>query len=267
MSKQAGAGESSAPFLGYNPQSYPMEITVRLFATLKDRAGSDRISVHFDGEEITVEQLQTAVAAAYPVLAPALDSALVAVNRAFALPTATITAGDEVALFPPVSGGAWPHPTYFAVSPDPVDIEAIHRQLAEPDVGAIITFTGFVRGQTQRDGLPPETIHLEYEAYQAMAEERLGQIALEIWERWPLVKGVAIVQRTGRLEVGDTTTFVACAAGHRDQGAFEAARYGIDRLKEIVPVWKKEVGADKSVWVEGDYRPTADDNRPDLADH
>ncbi len=243
-----------------------MELTIRLFATLKDRAGSDHITVQVDGEETTVEQLQAAVATTHPVLAPALDSALVAVNRAFALPTTTIRAGDEVALFPPVSGGAWPHPTYFAVSPDPVDMEAIHQQLAEPDVGAIITFTGFVRGQTQRDGLPPETVHLEYEAYQAMAEERLGQIALEIWERWPLVKGVAIVQRTGRLEVGDTTTFVACAAGHRDQGAFEAARYGIDRLKEIVPVWKKEIGADKSVWVEGDYRPTAADNRPDTVD-
>ena len=76
-----------------------------------------------------------------------------------------------------------------------------------------------------------------------------------------MVKGVAIVQRIGRLGVGDATTLVACAAGHRDQGAFEAARYGIDRLKEIVPVWKKEIGEDKSVWVEGSYTPTTADNR------
>ena len=75
-----------------------------------------------------------------------------------------------------------------------------------------------------------------------------------------MVKGVAIVQRIGKLSIGETTTLVAVAAGHRDQGAFEAARYGIDRLKEIVPVWKKEVGQDQSVWIEGDYRPTETDN-------
>ena len=88
----------------------------------------------------------------------------------------------------------------------------------------------------------------------------MRQIALEIWERWPLVKGIAIVQQLGKLTVGDHTTFVACASGHRDQGVFDAARYGIDRLKEIVPVWKKEVGPDESVWVEGHYHPTVEDN-------
>jgi molybdopterin synthase catalytic subunit len=117
-----------------------------------------------------------------------------------------------------------------------------------------------VRGQTQRDGLPPETLRLEYEAYEAMATEKMAQIAREIWARWPLVRGVALVQRLGSLAVGDVTTFVACAGRHRDEGVFEAARYGIDRLKEIVPVWKKEIGADRSVWVEGHYRPTPDDN-------
>ena len=117
-----------------------------------------------------------------------------------------------------------------------------------------------MRGQTQRDGLPTATIQLNYEAYEEMAHEKMSQIAHEIWAQWPLVRGIAIVQRIGRLEVGEPTTLVACAAGHRDQGAFEAARYGIDRLKEIVPVWKQEVGADHSVWVEGDYRPTTADN-------
>ncbi len=152
-------------------------------------------------------------------------------------------------------------PTYFALTEATPDLNEIHERLTRPDVGAIITFRGSVRGETQRDGLPPKTLHLEYEAYEEMAHERMAQIAHEIWERWPDVKGVAIVQRIGRLSIGDLTTLVACAAGHRDQGAFEAARYGIDRLKEIVPVWKKEIGDDKSVWVEGDYRPTGDDNQ------
>ena len=246
-----------------------MEIEIRLFATLKDRAGSDRIRVTLPGDPTTVAMLLEAVGADYPALAPALRSALVAVNRAFAGAETPVGAGDEVALFPPVSGGQSPpppgesaltRPTYFAVTDAPLDVEAIHARLSGPEIGAVVSFTGFVRGRTQRDGLPPETLHLDYEAYESMAEEKMGQIAREIWARWPEVRGVALVQRLGRLDVGQTTTFVACAGAHRDVGVFEAARYGIDRLKEIVPVWKKEVGADRTVWIEGHYRPTENDN-------
>jgi MoaE-MoaD fusion protein len=186
----------------------------------------------------------------------------VAVNKAYAGDDTPITAADEVAIFPPVSGGSgeWPYPTYFAITHEEIDLNAIHAALTQPDVGAIVSFTGHVRGETDRDGLPANTLYLEYEAYEAMATQKMVQVAQEIWQKWPLVKGVAVVQRIGRLEVGEVTTFVACAAGHRDQGAFEAARYGIDRLKQIVPVWKKEVGSDHSLWVEGDYRPTQADN-------
>lgn len=152
-------------------------------------------------------------------------------------------------------------PTYFALEKSDPDLNVIHDALRRPDVGAIITFAGSVRGETDREGLPTTTVQLEYEAYEEMALERMAQIAEEIWEKWPLVMGVAIVQRIGTLSVGEATTLVACAAAHRDQGAFEACRYGIDRLKEIVPVWKKESGSDESVWVEGDYVPTGEDNR------
>lgn len=242
-----------------------MELDIRLFATLKDRAGADRIRVALAGDAPDVQTLLAAISADYPALAPALPTALVAINRAFAASETIIHPGDEVAIFPPVSGGeadAFPHPTYFAVTEESLDVDAIHARLLSPEVGAIVTFTGFVRGRTRRDGLPPETMHLEYEAYEAMAEERMAQIAREIWARWPDVRGVALVQRIGRLDIGSLTTFVACAGAHRDQGVFDAARYGIDRLKEIVPVWKKEVGGDRSVWVEGHYRPTEADNLP-----
>ena len=241
-----------------------MEIEIRLFATLKDRAQSDRIRVVLPADPTTVAALLDAVGADYPVLAPALRSALVAVNHAFAGLDTPVGAADEVALFPPVSGGAPEamdsYPTYFAVTNAPLDIEAIHARLTGPEIGAVVSFTGFVRGRTQRDGLPPETLHLDYEAYESMAVEKMTQIAREIWARWPEVRGVALVQRLGRLDVGENTTFVACAGAHRDVGVFEAARYGIDRLKEIVPVWKKEVSADRSVWIEGHYRPTPADN-------
>jgi molybdopterin synthase catalytic subunit len=242
-----------------------MDIEVRLFASLKDRAGQARVRVSV-AEPATVQTVTAALADAYPALAPALPVALVAVNQDFAFPQTAVAAGDEIALFPPVSGGAstttdLPYPTYFAVDAKEPDVRAITRRLTEPEVGAIVFFHGTVRGATDRHGLPDKTLYLEYEAYTAMALRKMEQIAHEIWDAWPLVRGVAIVQRIGKLAVGDTTTFVACASGHRDQGAFEAARYGIDRLKEIVPVWKKEMGEDKSVWVEGTYRPTAEDRQ------
>ncbi len=104
-----------------------------------------------------------------------------------------------------------------------------------------------------------ETERLEYEAYEPMALAKMQQVAREIREQYPLVQGIAIVQRVGVLEVGQNTILIACSSGHRDQGCFEAARYGIDRLKEIVPVWKKEVRADGSAWVEGHYVPQPDD--------
>jgi molybdopterin synthase catalytic subunit len=238
-----------------------MEVEIRLFATLKDRAGQGRVRIALS-EPATVESLTQALATAYPALAPALPVALVAVNKAYAGATMAIRPGDEVAIFPPVSGGSddSPWPTYFAITTDQPDLSAIVAHLTRPDVGAVVTFTGSVRGETDRQGMPPETLYLEYEAYSAMAKAKMAQIAREIWQKWPTVKGVAIVQRIGRLQIGELTTLVACAAAHRDQGVFDAARYGIDRLKEIVPVWKKEVGADHSEWVEGHYRPTESDN-------
>lgn len=238
-----------------------MELKIKLFATLKDQAGQETIQVNVT-PPVTVQSLLTAIETAYPALKSSLPTTLVAVNKAFAFPQTEIEEGAEIALFPPVSGGSepLPHPTYFAITTDHIDQNAIHRLLAQPDVGAVVAFTGSVRGETRRDGLPPQTTYLEYEAYSEMAENKMAQIAREIWQTWPQVKGIAIVQRIGKLDIGEVTTFVACASGHRDQGVFDAARYGIDRLKEIVPVWKKEVGPDKSIWVEGHYQPDESDN-------
>jgi molybdopterin synthase catalytic subunit len=238
-----------------------MELEIKLFATLKDRAGQNSILIDMPAPA-TVQSLLSAIAIAYPALQPSLPTTLVSVNKTFAFPDTEIKAGDELALFPPVSGGSesFIYPTYFAITTSDIDLNAIHQTLTQQDVGAVVSFTGSVRGETQRTGLPPQTQYLEYEAYAEMAELKMAQIAQEIWQKWPLVKGIAIVQRIGKLEIGEITTYVACASGHRDQGVFDAARYGIDRLKEIVPVWKKEIGQDKSIWVEGHYQPTETDN-------
>lgn len=237
-----------------------LDFEIRLFATLKDRVGKDKVVVSVPSPA-TVYTLLAETADRFPQLAPALPTVLVSVNKAYASKETNLKQGDEVALFPPVSGGEdLPHPTFFAITEEDVDLNAIRDSIGGPDIGAVVTFSGSVRGETNREGLPPATLYLEYEAYEEMATLKMAQIAHEIWQHWPLVKGVAIVQRIGKLDIGQTTTIVACASAHRDQGVFEAARYGIDRLKQIVPVWKKEVGEDHSLWVEGDYRPTEADN-------
>lgn len=146
-------------------------------------------------------------------------------------------------------------PTIFAITEDELDMNDLVGRVTLPSSGAACVFSGMVRGETQRESYPSKTEYLEYEAYIPMAEAKLRQVAEEIRQRWPMVEGIAIVQRIGRLEPGTTTVVVACTAAHRDTGVFEAARYGIDRLKEIVPVWKKEVGPGGETWLEGDYTP------------
>lgn len=146
------------------------------------------------------------------------------------------------------------HPTIVSIQDEGFDLNELTDRLLTPEAGAVCIFTGVVRGLTKRDD-PQRTEYLEYQAYQPMGEEKLRQIAAEIRERWPTVMGVALVQRTGRLLPQQPTVAIICTAGHRDTGVFEAARYGIDRLKEIVPVWKKEVTPEGEEWVEGDYKP------------
>ncbi len=121
-----------------------------------------------------------------------------------------------------------------------------------------------VRGATSRPGHQKQTVRLEYEAYEPMALAKMKQVADEIRVKWPLVQGIAIAQRIGVLSVGQNTVLIACSSGHRDDGCFEAARYGIDRLKEIVPVWKKEIGAEGETWIEGNYTPTEVDRADSL---
>ena len=150
-------------------------------------------------------------------------------------------------------------PTIIVISSKPLSLDQLIEKITTSSTGAVCSFTGVVRAKTDREGLPDETRYLEYEAYISMAEAKMDQIADEIRDRWPSVQGIAIVQRIGRIYPRTPTVLIACSASHRDTGAFEAARYGIDRLKEIVPIWKKEVSPDGEVWIEGDYQPTEND--------
>ncbi|MCX6037540.1 MAG: molybdenum cofactor biosynthesis protein MoaE [Chloroflexi bacterium] len=145
-------------------------------------------------------------------------------------------------------------PTIIFLTESELDLDALLGRITLPTTGAAAIFTGMVRGQTSR-GDAHETAYLDYEAYQPMAETKMRQVADEIRQKWPTIAGIAIVQRIGRLYPGTPTTLIACTSAHRNTGVFEAARYGIDRLKEIVPVWKKEIGPQGEEWVEGHYRP------------
>ena len=145
-------------------------------------------------------------------------------------------------------------PTIYSITEDEIDLDALLAAITLESTGAAAIFTGMVRGVTRRDD-PHETVYLEYESYVPMAEAKMKQVADEIRAKWPVIEGIAIVQRIGKLYPKTPTVLIACTAAHRDTGVFDAARYGIDRLKEIVPVWKKEVGPNGEEWVEGDYIP------------
>jgi molybdopterin synthase catalytic subunit len=146
------------------------------------------------------------------------------------------------------------YPTIFSITEDEINLNELLAQITLPSTGAAAIFTGMVRGETAR-GDWHETQYLEYEAYTPMAEAKMKQVADEIRAKWSSIEGIAIVQRIGKHYPKTPTVLIACTAAHRDTGVFDAARYGIDRLKEIVPVWKKEVSPDGQFWVEGDYIP------------
>lgn len=238
-----------------------MNITVLLFATLKEHAGTARLGLTLPADAASLQDVRAALTGAQPALAPHLATAVAAINQDFAFDDSPVRDGDEVAFFPPVSGGEPVWPEVCRLAGEPISLDELTRAVTSPETGAVCIFSGAVRGET-RAGDNMQSIHtawLEYEAYEPMALAKMRQVVAEIRERWPLVQGVAVVQRVGRLEVSEPTVLIACAAAHRDQGCFEAARYGIDRLKQIVPVWKKEVGPDGTYWVEGDYHPAPDD--------
>ena len=229
------------------PGSCMNKVTIAFFASLKELAGMPKVELELP-DDVCIADLKTHLVDRFPAMQFAMPTALFAVNHEYATDDVPIPVGAEVAVFPPVAGGG-DYPTVCAIIQDALDLDSLLAQITLPTTGAACCFTGMVRARTNRPE-SFETHHLEYEAYQPMAEAKMNQIAQEMRQRWPAVEGIAIVQRIGRLEPGTPTVVVGCTAAHRDSGVFEAARYGIDRLKQIAPIWKKEVGPDGSAWVE-----------------
>jgi len=233
-----------------------MQLAVKLYATLKDRAKTNQVTVEL-ADGATIGMLRQKLAADYPALASTLPRCLAAINQEFADDAAAIHPGDQVAFFPPVSGGSIPPtlPTFARITPDAIDLHEVVQSLTLSTTGAVVMFTGAVRGAEP----DRQVTHLLYEAYLPMAETKLRQVADEMRAQFPQIEGIALIQRVGRLPMGEVTVVVAVSSPHRNQGCFEAARYGIDRIKEIVPVWKKEFGPDGEQWIEGHYTPKSGD--------
>jgi molybdopterin synthase catalytic subunit len=226
-------------------------ITVHLlyFAIMRDLLGKNEETLAVP-EGTAAGDLFAIVTREQPRLAALERSVMVMVNEAYAGKDQPLREGDEVAFIPPVSGGSHEAQRLFTVTPEELDPRQVEALVAATGAGAIVTFTGTVRDNARGQ----DVTALDYEAYAPAAVKMLAQIGAEVVERWPEMR-IAISHRTGYLLPGQASVVIACASAHRE-AAFEACSYTISRIKEIVPIWKKEHYADGAVWVgsELDYQ-------------
>jgi molybdopterin synthase catalytic subunit/molybdopterin converting factor small subunit len=209
-----------------------VQVTVKLFAVLRERAGARELTLELPEGARVQDALDSLaeVAAGVPVV--------MAVNREYADVDVVLSADDELALVPPVSGGETAL-VHVRVTDDPLSVEALAGRVRNPAAGAIVVFEGITRAVEA----------LEYEAYAEMAEERIAQILAQVKERHALA-AVAAEHRVGRVPLSQPSVVVAVSAPHRD-AAFAGAREAIDRIKAEAPIWKKEVDGGAAGWVEG----------------
>ncbi len=240
-----------------------MNIDIRLFAGLVDLLKTPVLHLQIDQETVTVEQLKTHILTRYPEAADALQSCFFAKNQAYAALDETIAEGDEIALIPPVSGGqgnttrpndSSERTPSFILTNDPISVEEVTAKVLHDSHGATLAFVGttreFTRGQ--------RTVLLEYDAYAPMAVKTMEQIGSEIADKWPGTL-CAITHRLGKVGIGEISVVIAVSSPHRAD-CYEASRYAIERLKQIVPIWKKEIWEDGSEWKGhqlGPWNPTA----------
>ena len=238
-----------------NSEDKTISVRVLFFGGAKDITGTDSIELSISSPA-SLADAKTLLIEKFPGLGRFGRSLLFAVNQEYADPDKTIDSHDELAVFPPVSGGAevvcdyrCPH-DFFELTTDVIDVGTVARRVVLPECGATVTLDGYARKWTAGR----ETEYLVYEAYEPMAlseMEKLGAAAHKQFE----IAHVGIVHRTGRLEIGETSVVIAVSAPHR-RAAFQACEWLIKELKRTVPVWKKEVFQDGEIWVEGESSNT-----------
>lgn len=230
-----------------------MRLRVLFFGILKDVVGrpTDEIDVP---QGAGLGDVFDRYASAHPRLREMASSIVAARNQEFADPATPLSDGDEVAFLPPVSGGSEPEPTeiesaghYFGLTRCPIETRKIIDRILTGGDGAVVTFEGVVRNNTK--GRP--TLCLDYECYEPMALKMMAKIGCEIASSHAVTR-IAMVHRLGRMLIGEASVAVIVTAPHR-KAAFDAALEGINRLKKLVPIWKKEHFVDGEVWVEGEW--------------
>ena len=221
-----------------------MQITLKFFAVVRERLGESETTLELPAGS-TIADVRAQIEDRAGDAAPLIRGSMTMLNQEYAGPDAQLTDGDEVAFIPPVSGG-----DHFRVHAEPLDEAAIVATVENAGAGAVVTFAGVVRDNARGR----KVLWLDYEAYPEAAETMLARIGNEMREKWPVL-GVAIEHRTGKLDIGEASVVIAVSSAHRD-AAFEAAAYAIERIKEIVPIWKKEFYEDGEIWIgsEHDYQ-------------
>jgi molybdopterin synthase catalytic subunit len=228
-----------------------MRVKVLFFGILKDLAGRSEDQIQL-GENAKVGNVFDYYAERFPKIRAMSSSIVMARNQEFSPLTTSLAEGDEVAFLPPVSGGAPtelidPAGHYFALTREPIVTLALTDRIQRPGDGAVIAFEGVVRDNTKGRA----TKFLDYECYETMALKMMAQIGREIAASHAIGR-IAMVHRLGRMEIGEASVVIVVGAPHR-KPAFDAALEGINRLKKLVPIWKKEHFADGEVWVEGEW--------------
>ncbi|MGH9450272.1 MAG: molybdenum cofactor biosynthesis protein MoaE [Terriglobia bacterium] len=225
-----------------------MRVKLLFFGLARELTGvTEEVAELPEGEKLAGLWAQTEER--FPRLREISGSLLTAVNQAVAPPSSVLQDGDEIAFLPPVSGGE--SQSFCQITHDPIHTARLAHALQAAGDGAVVVFEGIVRNRSANR----ETLYLEYEAYEPMALRAMEEIRMEGKRKFP-VDQIAIVHRTGRIEIGETSVAIVVTAAHR-AAAFEACRYAIDELKRRVPIWKKEYFADGSAWSEGETRGTA----------
>lgn len=220
-----------------------MRIKVLFFGLTHDLTGLREEQVEI-GEGENLQELRQHYEERFPRLGELAGSLLFAVNQQITEPLAVLHEGDEVAFMPPVSGGM--DQSFYRITEEEIKSSKLARALQADSDGAVVTFEGVVRNHSNGK----KTLYLEYEAYEPMAIRKMEEIGAEAKKKFA-IDSVGIVHRVGKLEIGGISVAIVVTAAHR-RPAFEACQYLIDRLKQVVPVWKKEYFEDGAVWVEGE---------------
>jgi MoaE-MoaD fusion protein len=222
-----------------------IKITALLFGQAREATGAENLELIIE-EGATVESAFVALKSLHPRLAAMERSLMFAINEEYASREQKLSNNDRLAILPPVSGGEETRKDLLEITREPIDIVGLRARLLEGDCGAVVIFDGVVRDNTKGR----RTLYLEYEGYTEMALKTMAQISREVHEQWAINR-FGIIHRLGRIAITESSVVIIVTSAHR-RVAFEACHYAIDRLKKIVPIWKKEFFEDGEVWVEGE---------------